>query len=143
VPRLLTNPTKTIRYYAIDQCVGRDAPNDRQDVLLVQFFLSVATSSLVTLPGTPIGTQVPGSPIVVDGYCGQQTIGFIEYVQQRFQQAPVPRSYTMGQVWPHGTAGDNTLGMFNDMMRHFNLNWYLPAINGFPGELKPLLFFEN
>src|SRR5689334_13083072 len=102
----LTPPLFSAFVYTPDQGVGRIGPNDRADVLLVQFMLRIATSGNVnwsrytTVPAAPssfgrmttIGRQppspnLPGPPpgagqIVIDGVCGPQTIAFIEAFQQ-------------------------------------------------------------
>jgi hypothetical protein len=43
MPRVLIRPPGTI--YTVDRAVGRNAPNDRLDVLLVQFLLFLSTNN--------------------------------------------------------------------------------------------------
>ena len=145
-------------YYNVDQCVGLNAPNDRMDVLLVQFFLSVGTDpgsswSRPTLPPTTRPALLPqmkttiygrtiapyypgGSPITIDGVCGPQTIAFIEYFQQVRIDDHSTRALTKGQVWPGHTSQDSTLYYMNQMIG----NSYLPGMAGFPQELTPLFY---
>jgi len=162
MPRLLVYTDRTTFFYAIDRAVGRNAPNDRLDVLLVQFMLSVLTSSAAVLPtellhsaanpvlaprtgtnilGRPIPqTQPGGTPIVIDGYCGPQTIGFIEFFQNDMRQRGAVIAVT-GLVAPRGVQGENTLSVMNDMLRRSRLSWYLPDAAGFPRELKNYFYF--
>jgi len=49
MPRAIT-ATQSHLYFTIDQPVGRNAPNDHFDVLLVQFLLRIATSGNVDWP---------------------------------------------------------------------------------------------
>src|SRR5262245_16262355 len=93
-------------YFTNDQPVGRTGPNERADVFLVQYLLWIATSGNIYWP-TPISNPSPlvvarvggtrglappspdlpkapgGEEIVIDGYCGDQTIRFIEFFQQQ------------------------------------------------------------
>jgi hypothetical protein len=102
MPRVLVRPPGTI--YSVDRAVGRNAPNDRLDVLLVQFLLfisiknpwwdsgnsqptlTVRQGGRVATPATSVFRATPArlthpkpqGDIVIDGVCGDQTIGFIE-----------------------------------------------------------------
>src|ERR1043166_4789393 len=107
MPRVLLN--ETIAFYsspvlfAVDRAVGRGSPNDRLDVLLVQYMLraymgeaspyqapaaapgvraAIPVATPVKNTSTPAGIQLPGGvPIVIDGVCGDQTIAYIEAFQ--------------------------------------------------------------
>jgi len=129
--RLVTT-FKPLFKYVTDRSVGRNASNDRADVLLVQFMLRVATSGLrwpkspppaFGLPGrqrailqygplsnSPVGTiqfltgPPDGIPIVIDGICGQQTISFIERFQQDMKDRQFGVEDTVGQMAPYSTT---------------------------------------
>ena len=131
MPRLLVDHHKAPLFTA-DRTVGRNAPNDRLDVLLVQFLLFLCTNNpkgfgapIETLSAyddlkvgrrvaTPVfrATIAPTHPkpegnIFIDGICGDQTISFIEYFQE--QMLLRRRGVELnGQVAPQGTAGTTT-----------------------------------
>ena len=66
-------------FFVIDQPVGRGLPNVREDVLLVQFFLRIASETV----GKFAGFIPPGeSSIAIDGIYGQHTQNFITFYQQ-------------------------------------------------------------
>jgi hypothetical protein len=66
-------------FFVIDQAVGTGLPNAEQDVLLVQFFLRVASLTV----GQFAGFQPPGEqPIGIDGKFGRQTQTYISFYQQ-------------------------------------------------------------
>src|SRR5262249_31043053 len=121
MPRVLIRPPGTM--YTVDRAVGRNAPNDRLDVLLVQFLLFLSTNNpwwdlgksqptltvrrgmRVATPATPVFRATPArlshpkpqGDIVIDGICGDQTIGFIEYFQEQMQ-LKYPGAELNGQV---------------------------------------------
>ena len=69
----------TKHLYSVDNSVGLGCPNKRDDVLLVQFFLKVATLSVPT----SAGYNPPGEKLIsVDGNCGPQTIRYIKFFQE-------------------------------------------------------------
>ena len=80
------------------------------------------------------------TPIVIDGYCGPQTIGFIEFFQNDMLQRGTVIAVT-GLVAPRGMPGENTLSVMNDMLRRSKLSWYLPDAVGFPRELKNYFYY--
>jgi len=136
MPRVLIRFPGTI--YTVDRAVGRNAPNDRLDVLLVQFLLFLSTnnpwwdlgksqSTLTVRPGMraaipvvmapttfrPAGTHPkPQGGIVIDGICGDQTIGFIENFQGQVQ-LKYPGAELNGQVVPWKIMGALTMAMLN------------------------------
>jgi hypothetical protein len=66
-------------FFVTDQAVGAGLPNVPQDVLLVQFFLRVASETARGFAGF----QPPGElPIAIDGRCGQQTQTYISFYQK-------------------------------------------------------------
>src|ERR1700745_3047121 len=103
MPRMLMDAFGKI-LFTVDSPVGRSAPNDRLDVLLVQFLLFLCTKNGMSVPpltvprGLRVATPVAGvttgtlthpkppGDIVIDGICGNQTIGFIEYFQEVTQR---------------------------------------------------------
>jgi len=161
MPRALINYRQTA-LFTVDRAVGRNAPNDRPDVLLVQFLLFVATTGfgptfwptpveLSGVRGLRVATPVPqpaigpaiGAPthpkpqgnIVIDGICGNQTIGFIEYFQEQMQALRVGVELD-GRVAPQGTAGTTTMILLN-----IGPPWTLGQNAAFPNELKSSLYF--
>ena len=66
-------------FFVIDQAVGAGLPNVPQDVLLVQFFLRIASETASGLAGF----NPPGeSPLAIDGSFGQQTKTYISFYQK-------------------------------------------------------------
>ena len=66
-------------WFVIDQAVGAGLPNLPQDVLLVQFFLRVASLT----SGGFAGIQLPGERAIdIDGKYGPQTQKYISFYQQ-------------------------------------------------------------
>jgi hypothetical protein len=103
------------------------------DVLLVQVHLRAFTeyASSPLPPRVPSGLRVatplfratiatpthpkPQGSIVIDGICGDQTIGFIEYFQEQMQLAGFGIELN-GQVAPYGTTGTTTMQLLNDKL---------------------------
>ena len=83
----LTTPGKYLAFaYVIDGAVGAGCRNQRDDVLLVQFFLRVLGPR--TVPGTTETFQPPGTPpLAIDGVCGRRTIAAIKTFQTQFDKA--------------------------------------------------------
>lgn len=84
---VLTKPAKLASVaYVVDNAVGAGCPNQREDVLLVQFFLralgpkaaSGTTDQFYQPPGTP--------PLAIDGVCGQRTAAAIKTFQTQFDK---------------------------------------------------------
>ena len=155
-------------YFCVDRPAGRGAPNDRFDVLLVQFLLRIATSGNIywpssasasapaivgatrvgmTRPADPLPPNLPAAPpgaeIVIDGYCGDQTIRFIE----SFQQEMVRRGERVsvdGQVKPWAGATSYTLLLLNQALSRSSWGgprkWVLFNSPGFPQELFSCFF---
>ena len=63
--------------YSIDNTVGSGCVNNRDDVLLVQFFLGVNSQADSTY--VPPGE----APLRIDGICGSHTVKYIQRYQQR------------------------------------------------------------
>src|SRR5215470_5772632 len=65
--------------YVVDQAVGPGGLNKRDDVLLVQLLLKIATESA---PDSP-GFQPPGEDMIdTDGVCSPRTKKYIKYFQE-------------------------------------------------------------
>lgn len=65
--------------YLVEEVVGAAGINKRDDVLLVQLLLKIATET----GGGSEGFQPPGEPMIdVDGVCGPLTQRYIKYFQQ-------------------------------------------------------------
>ncbi|NCC39870.1 MAG: hypothetical protein EOM21_10555 [Gammaproteobacteria bacterium] len=130
--------------YSVDHEVGPGCRNERQDVLLVQFFLfSAAQPGGGLQPIQPPGQQ----PIKIDGIYGPQTAAYIKY----YQQASGGRAVIDGKISPvqggsdigaiHGKA--LTISHLNGsyakrfgVERHFRLDMDVH----FPAALKSALF---
>jgi hypothetical protein len=83
----LTTPGKYLAFaYVVDCAVGAGCRNQRDDVLLVQFFLRVLGPQ--TVPRTK-ETFLPqgGPPLAIDGVCGQRTIAAIKTFQAQYNKA--------------------------------------------------------
>jgi len=96
--KLLENPTQFVRAaYLVDSAVGRNCPNRRDDVLLVQFFLNtlwgVAADNNQTFGGI-------GPKPHIDGVCGSETIGAIELFQRWYWQEPPRGGFADSRVEP-------------------------------------------
>lgn len=169
MPRVLINVAKDI-LFTVDSAVGRNAPNDRLDVLLVQFLLFLSTNSLWWVPvdsqpnppkgprglrvatlASPayraLGTTLSGThpkpqgEIIIDGICGDQTIGFIEYFQEQMQLVRVGHELS-GQVVPMGPGGTKTIDLLNEVVRRSSGRpWMLDQSSAYPKELSNSFYF--
>ncbi len=161
MPRVLIRPPGTI--YTVDRAVGRNAPNDRLDVLLVQFLLFLSTNNpwwdlgnsqptLTVRRGMRVATPVfrsqatskptlsgthpkPQGDIVIDGICGDQTIRFIEYFQEQMQLYKFQECELNGQVVPWRIMGALTIGLLNSGLSHLAQPPMLNQFGAFPNEL--------
>ena len=153
MPRVLIRPPGTI--YTVDRAVGRNAPNDRLDVLLVQFLLFFSTNNpwwnlgnsqptLTVQRGMRVAIPVfrsqptlsgthpkPQGDIVIDGICGDQTIGFIEYFQEQMQVRTLGGELN-GQVVPWSTSGATTLSLLNRALLYIAQPPMLNKYGAFP-----------
>jgi hypothetical protein len=83
----LTTPGRFLVFaYVVDDPVGAGCRNQRDDVLLVQFFLRVLGPTIVD--GTR-ETFLPqgGPPLAIDGVCGARTVAAIKTFQMQFNKA--------------------------------------------------------
>lgn len=63
------------QFYTVERAVGKGSPNQRDDVLLVQFFIRrILEGFNVTIPGE--------RPLAIDGQCGRQTQRYIQFFQK-------------------------------------------------------------
>ena len=85
---VLTEPGKLASVaYVVDDAVGAGRRNQRDDVLLVQFFLRALGTKPVS-GTTDQFYQPPGAPpVAIDGVCGQRTIAAIKTFQTQFDKA--------------------------------------------------------
>ncbi|HEY3064687.1 MAG TPA: hypothetical protein VGL09_02795 [Methylomirabilota bacterium] len=166
MPRvLLVGSGSRAMFYVVDRPVGRNAPNDRLDVLLVQYMLRIVTDKFASTGaiGAPVGNVAPtgglrvatlapsspapstappsytlpgGSPIIIDGICGNQTIGFIESVQKHWG-LPIN-----GQVSTPTDRTNQTLSKLCAAFVPLNAPIYsdLSKDPAFPGDLRTLFY---
>jgi hypothetical protein len=160
MPRVLILPPAQM--YTVDRAVGRNAPNDRLDVLLVQFLLFLSTNNpwwdlgnsqttLTVRRGMRVATPVlrsqatskptlsgthpkPQGDIVIDGICGDQTIGFIEYFQEQMQLYKFQECELNGQVVPWKMQA-LTMPLLNHGLRIQPQAPMLDRFRAFPQEL--------
>ena len=67
-------------FYNVEQAVGPAAPNQRTDVMLVQFFLRELYNHPDLRPEKPAGDMV------VDGVCGPVTVSWIGQYQKQLKK---------------------------------------------------------
>jgi hypothetical protein len=98
-----------------EAAVGRHAPNNRLDVMLVQFFLHVTMQADEKSWGWLIDRKFPKPTI--DGVCGMQTLEWIERFQKHVKHARIIQD---GRVDPilnglseTGIGGPTTIYMLN------------------------------
>jgi hypothetical protein len=159
MPRILTDDSHST-FYTVDGAVGRNAPNDRLDVLLVQFLMFLCTKDNREAPlppmsmprGLRVATPVAGAKtvtpthprpqgnIVIDGFCGNQTIGFIEYFQELMKLHGVGAELN-GQVAPLGTIGTTTMALLNDALGGGSMPWKLWNCGYWPQELMNSVYY--
>jgi hypothetical protein len=160
MPHILIDPFTRI-LFTVDSTVGRSAPNERLDVLLVQYLLFLCTKNGMSVPpltvprglrvATPVAAATTGTlthpkppgDIVIDGICGNQTIGFIEYFQEVTQRNPVASIVVNGQVVPQGTPGTyiGTMYMLNKTVTELTQLSKFYQSAAFPQELKSSFYF--
>jgi len=76
---ILSKSANQREIFLIDRAVGPGLPNVSDDVLLVQFFLRVASE----IGGTFPPFQPPGEPpLAIDGIFGNRTAKFIKFFQE-------------------------------------------------------------
>lgn len=91
--------------HSVDQAVGPGCPNERRDVMLVQFFLRAATKPAGGLPAV----QPPGqAALTVDGIFGPKTAAYIKHYQVTGGSA----AYADGKVSP--VQGGSAVGAIHE-----------------------------
>jgi hypothetical protein len=158
MPRILVDFINAT-WFTVDRAVGRNAPNDRLDVLLVQFLLFRSTKSeiaviplratsglRVTTPVLRATTAMPTHPrpqgqIFIHGICGDQTIGFIEYFQEMMGLRNVGVELN-GQVAPL-TKATKTMMLLNlTPDKIYDGPWSLgQTTDAFPQELNNSFYY--
>ena len=91
----------------------------------------------------PSGTYPkPQGDIVIDGICGDQTIGFIEYFQEQMQLRGIGKELS-GQVVPQGPGGTKTIELLNEVLRRWSPGkpWVLSQSAMYPHELDSSFYF--
>jgi len=155
MPRILVDGHQK-PWFSVERTVGRNAPNDRLDVLLVQLLLFHATKSEIkVLPlrvprglrvATPAaGAQTPARPrpqgrIVIDGFCGDQTIGFIEYFQAEMVLGLYQGVEINGQVARMETRVTTMEMLHIYGTGEFASPFLLGQSNAFPQELRNFIY---
>jgi len=151
------HPANTL--FTVDRTVGRNAPNDRLDVFLVQLLLFLCTKNEISIPqvtvprglrvATPVaGATTPARPrpqgnIIIDGICGDQTIGFIEYFQAMMMLKQVSAIEINGQVGTEGsTAATKTMYMLNATVNALTRPWVVTQSDAFPYQLRDSFYFS-
>jgi hypothetical protein len=113
--RIWVNSSDKSLFYTVLQPVGEGGVNDKEDVLLVQFFLRVATDKSAT------GHQYlpPGDePLKVDGFCGPVTKRFIWHFQKEVKSRfNLPLPPPDGRVDPLTRPAVNTMALLNGAYR--------------------------
>jgi hypothetical protein len=82
----------------------------------------------------------PQGNIIIDGSCGDQTIGFIEYFQEQMLLRRRGAELN-GQVAPKGTAGMTTMTLLNVSLEVILDPWMLTPTYGFPRELQNSFYY--
>lgn len=84
----LTSPGKLATVvYVVDGTVGAGCRNQREDVLLVQFFLRVLGPRTVSAAINETFQPKNAPPLAIDGVCGQRTLAAIKSFQTQFDKA--------------------------------------------------------
>lgn len=98
MPRIFLVSNANIKQiYSVDQAVGPGCANRREDVLLVQLFLSAAMESHNGKSFRPPGQQ----PIKIDGSFGRQTQAYIKFFEEESnRQFPQHLLSTDGRIDP-------------------------------------------
>lgn len=149
--RIKSGERGTTPIYVVDAGVGRNQPNQRADVLLIQFILRVLAGKRVGKTGELF--QVPGAaPLSIDGSFGTQTAAAISRYQKLENAIDDTGSYktrTDGIVDTLG-SGLSVPGNFPTLLL---LNWTYQSQLGdnehahlyihplFPRELMPKLYY--
>jgi len=131
--------------YSIDSTVGSGCVNNRDDVLLVQFFLGVTSQA------DPNYVPPGEAPLRIDGVCGNQTVKYIKRYQQRnSQQNPGSVLTADGRIDPIkrgvivGAASGHVLSMLALNFSYKNERGAQAHANittdpMFPAELRPAI----
>jgi len=104
-------------FYSVEQAVGPGCPNERRDVMLVQFFLRAASKPAGGLPAV----QPPGqAALTVDGVFGPKTAAYIKH----YQTVGGSAAYADGKVSP--VQGGSVVGAIHEKyltIAHLNVGY--------------------
>ena len=143
IDRDLEDPVRGYPFYNVNFAVGKNCPNYREDVLLVQFFLKrIYKSSMMQ-------SQTPKGEMKVDGKCGPVTCNWILKFQIDMMNFGL-KCYPDGVVNKAGNSKSNnvsslsktqyTIRMLNNGLRDLEPGLYKTlAVNPeVPAELRML-----
>jgi len=77
----------------------------------------------------------PPGNIILDGICGDQTIGYIEWFQEEMQLARLGKELN-GQVAPWQMGGPTTMSLLNHVLKLSPKPWILELSGLYPIELQ-------
>ena len=95
----------------------------------------MATPLFRVTTATPTHLRPQGN-IFIDGVCGDQTIGFIEYFQEMMRLRGEAGAELNGQVAPLGTKATTTMKLLNYTPDKIGLPRTLGQSDAFPQELN-------
>ena len=131
-------------FYNVNTAVGKGAPNRRDDVLLVQYFLREIFKGVSAFKGDPF----PGGALAVDGRSGPQTVAAIRHFQKVAQKRKIATAQD-GRVDPpvgerfYGSISQTqyTIVTMNAAFKKARpQNWpRVSKASDCPGELRPRL----
>lgn len=131
---LIDDNPRSHLFYSVERPVGVGSPNQRDDVLLVQFLLRVrAECGEGSAEYVPPGEQ----PLAMDGMCGPQTIKYIKQYQKiASQKNPAIPLVQDGVVSPVAAGTGGISGpVTGRMLCIAGLNSHYGKIRGKPATL--------
>ena len=85
---VLQQPTALLaQLYVVDRGVGVGLPNQRDDVLLVQFFLRTLMPPKGSYADQEVHQPAGQTPLAIDGVWGPQTHAYVKAFQTQFNEA--------------------------------------------------------
>lgn len=85
---VLQQPTPLLaQLYVVDRGVGDGLPNQRDDVLLVQFFLRALMPPKGSYADQEVHQPAGQTPLAIDGVWGPQTRAYVKAFQTQFNEA--------------------------------------------------------
>ena len=119
--KLFINSSNKLPVYTVTASVGEGGTNNREDVMLVQMMLRVASEPSLSI--LPPGEQ----PLKVDGVCGPITKRHIRHFQTEVRKRfniPVPSTID-GRVDPIRAGSANTMTVLNGAFKRRHANMVL------------------